>query len=148
MVTFTTYGTWLQGDDRGYVKDGEILKGNKALFDSNRRAMKGKSIRFNGRAKEIVRQAILNEAQEMNQKVFAILVWSNHVHVAAGNIDESIGKVVGRYKAAATKALRGAGFTDKVWTKGYNTRFCYDENALRRRIAYVEGHTEKNFPQF
>lgn len=142
-MTFTTYGTWLQGDERGYVKDGEKLDGNTALLDANRRAMKRQSVRLYGSAKEIVRQAILNEAQEMNQRVYAILVWSNHVHVVAENIDVLIGKVVGRYKAAATKALRGKGFEDKVWTKGYNTRFCYDEEALRRRIAYVEGHTEK-----
>ena len=24
MITWTTYGTWLQGDERGYVKDGNI----------------------------------------------------------------------------------------------------------------------------
>ena len=31
MVTWTTYGSWLQGDKRGYVKDGQILGGNYNL---------------------------------------------------------------------------------------------------------------------
>jgi len=26
MITWTTYGSWLQGDKRGYVKDGKILR--------------------------------------------------------------------------------------------------------------------------
>ena len=25
MLTWTTYGTWLQGDERGYGKDGETF---------------------------------------------------------------------------------------------------------------------------
>jgi len=31
MLTWTTYGTWLQGDARGYVKNGKILSENKGL---------------------------------------------------------------------------------------------------------------------
>jgi hypothetical protein len=31
MITFTTYGTWLQGDERGYVKNGRILPGDETL---------------------------------------------------------------------------------------------------------------------
>jgi len=35
MVTWTTYGSWLQGDKRGYVKNGEILLAEKILEKSN-----------------------------------------------------------------------------------------------------------------
>ena len=35
MVTWTTYGTWLQGDERGYVKNGKILSENPALKKVN-----------------------------------------------------------------------------------------------------------------
>jgi hypothetical protein len=41
MITFTTYGTWLQGDKRGYVKDGKEFDSNKELLDANRKAMSG-----------------------------------------------------------------------------------------------------------
>jgi hypothetical protein len=142
MVTFTTYGTWLQGDRRGYVKDGQTFEGNEQLLDANKEAMQQGAIRLNPKQKEIVKQAILNEAKELKQTIFAILVWSSHVHIVAENIDETIGKVTGRYKAAATKALREAGLEGKVWTKGYDKRYCYDEYALRQMVAYVEGHGE------
>jgi len=35
MVTWTTYGTWLQGDRRGYVRDGQVLGEDKTLHDAN-----------------------------------------------------------------------------------------------------------------
>ena len=38
MITWTTYGTWLQGDKRGYVKDGKIYKKNPQLEQKNKQA--------------------------------------------------------------------------------------------------------------
>jgi hypothetical protein len=142
MVTFTTYGTWLQGDERGYVKDGTVLNGNEALHYANRRAIGGQRVKLGARDKEIVKQAILNEAQQMKQKVFTILVWSSHVHVVVENINEPVGKVVGRYKAAATKELRRIGFEGKVWSKGYDKRFCFSEEELSAKVDYVNKHEE------
>ena len=31
MATWTTYGTWLQGHKKGYVKNGKILEANPEL---------------------------------------------------------------------------------------------------------------------
>jgi hypothetical protein len=143
MVTFTTYGTWLQGDGRGYVKDGRELDGNKALLDVNRKAMSGQRVKLGARDKETVGQAILNETRQMKQKVYAILVWSSHVHIVAENTNEQVGKVVGRYKAAATKELRKMGFEGKVWTKGFDKRFCFSERDLRTRVDYVNRHGKR-----
>jgi len=67
MVTFTTYGTWLQGDKRGYVKDGKVLCKNDVL--------------------------------------------------------------------------RAGGFNGRVWTKGFDKRFCFNRSDLTSRIKYVKNHT-------
>ena len=32
MVTWTTYGSWLQGDKRKYVKDGKVLDGDEHIY--------------------------------------------------------------------------------------------------------------------
>jgi hypothetical protein len=40
MVTWTTYGSWLQGDKRGYVKNGTILPANDKLKSANRKQQK------------------------------------------------------------------------------------------------------------
>jgi len=31
MLTWTTYGTWLQGEKKGFVKDGEVMGENTML---------------------------------------------------------------------------------------------------------------------
>lgn len=45
-----------------------------------------------------------------------------------------------RYKRATSQALREKGFKGKVWTRGYDKRFCFDEKSLRARVDYVKKH--------
>ncbi len=40
MFTMTTYGTWLRGDQRGWVDDGQILPPNPILEDDDGKRMK------------------------------------------------------------------------------------------------------------
>lgn len=67
-------------------------------------------------------------------------VCSNHVHIVAERIAESIEMVVSRYKNAATLALRKDGFVTRVWTRGFDKRFCFDGQQLKRRTEYVQAH--------
>ena len=140
MITWTTYGTWLQGDKRGYVKDGEILLKNDALLQSNLKRLKNPATRFDAEHCAIVRHAILNKARETRQQIYAISVCSSHVHIVAARTNESIEKVVSYYKNAARIALRGRGFVGRVWTKGFNKRFCFDREELKSKIKYVKDH--------
>jgi REP element-mobilizing transposase RayT len=137
MVTWTTYGTWLQGDKRKYVKDGEILPGDKELEEANKRQQKSGTVRLTSGQKNIVKDAILKEAQRIGQEILAISVFSNHVHVVVGSINESIENTVSRYKNVATCALKKAGLTERIWTRGFNKRFCFSSEELERKIAYV-----------
>jgi len=142
MLTWTTYGTWLQGDKRGYVKDGQILGENQALHEANKNAQKSKAVRLSEESWHIIKDAILKEAKEIGQRIHAISICSNHVHIVAGCVEEAVGKVAGRYKKAATDALRENGFGGKVWTKGFDKRFCLDEKELKQRINYVQNHNK------
>ena len=63
MITWTTYGTWLQGDKRGYVKNGRILGENKDLRKSNIFNRRGKAVRLTVQQQEVVRKAIFGEAE-------------------------------------------------------------------------------------
>jgi len=141
MVTWTTYGTWLQGDKRGYVKDGKTLCKNDALLQSNLKRLKNPATRFEDEHKTIVRDAILEKAQEIHQQIYAIAVYSNHVHVVVELTNEPIEKVVSYYKNAARFALRAGGFDGKIWTKGCDKRFCFNRTELTNRINYVKNHT-------
>lgn len=144
MVTWTTYGTWLQGDKRGYVKNGITLGANAQLEKSNEELLKHHKIKIPKSLRKTVENAIIKEAKEIGQKVYAIAVCSNHVHIVAGSTDESCGYSVGRFKRAAIKALRKYGFVSKVWTKGFDKRYCYNQHDLETRIKYVQRHKNKN----
>jgi REP element-mobilizing transposase RayT len=140
MATWTTYGTWLQGDERGYVKNGITLGANAQLEKTNRQLLKHNKIVIPKNLRKMVENAILEETEQIGQKVYAIAVCSNHVHIVIEGTDYRCGYSVGRIKRAATKALRKYGFVDKVWTKGYDKRYCYNQNDLETRIKYVQRH--------
>jgi len=140
MVTWTTYGSWLQGDARGFVKDGNILGENKGLEQANRKMLIGDRFKLKKEQRDVARRDILLEAERIGEKILAISVCSNHIHVVIGKGGNSVDKVVSRFKSAAYYALRKSGVEGRVWTRGYDKRFCFDENSLAERIKYVEGH--------
>ena len=140
MITWTTYGTWLQGDKRGYVKGGRILRANERLRKANIRKQKNRTVKLNRQEREIVRDAIEQEAEILGQKIYSVAVCSNHVHIVVNCIDETTGYVTGRYKKAASDTLRKRGFVGKVWTKGYDKRYCFNKESLRNKVDYVQKH--------
>ncbi|MCJ7728337.1 MAG: transposase [Sedimentisphaerales bacterium] len=140
MITWTTYGTWLQGDRRGYVKNGIILPADDELKSANQKQQKFQTVKLDSSQKRIVRKAILQEAQKINQKIPAIAVCSNHVHIVAKVSSESIEQIVHRYKRLATFVLRKAGSEGKVWSTGFDKRFCFTDKDIEQKVKYVNGH--------
>jgi REP element-mobilizing transposase RayT len=140
MVTWTTYGSWLQGDERGYVKNGKILTQNGRLKSANQRQQKYPTVKLNTEQKQIVENTIIEEAQRINHKIFAIAVCSNHVHIVAGFFKESIEQAVHRYKYSATLALRRFGSQGKICSKGFDKRFCFTDKELENKVRCVRSH--------
>ena len=144
MITWTTYGSWLQGDSRGFVKNGKILSSNLLLADSNKRNLSKEPVKISKNNQSIVADSICEKAKQLNQKIYALSVSSNHVHIVAEYIAEPIGRVVAAYKSAAQVALRRAGISGRIWTRGFDKRFCFDEQTLRNRIDYVKSHNRNS----
>ena len=142
MVTWTTYGTWLQGDKRGYVKDGEVVKKNEQLRRDNERKLVNNAVRLGGQEKKLVGTAIRKEAEKYGIEMEALAVCSNHVHAVLWYSDFRIVSIVRRFKQAGRIALINQGVDGKVWTAGFDKRFCFDEEGLKARIEYVKQHGE------
>jgi len=142
MITWTTYGTWLQGDLRGYVKNGKTLPADKLLSNAGARKLFQKPVRLSKTQQKIVRNAILTEAKKLNQNIFALAATSNHIHIVAEYIPKPISSIVSYYKNAARLALRTKANLVRVWTKGYDKRYCFDKASLRKRIDYVRAHSK------
>ena len=140
MITWTTYGSWLQGDNRRYVKNGRILPRNDKIKSANQKQQKSQTVKLNANQRQIAEKTILQEAQRINQKIFALVVCSNHVHIVAEVSAEPIEQAVHRYKYSATLALRKCGVQNKVWSKGFDKRFCFTDEELEHKIKYIQSH--------
>ena len=142
MLTWTTYGTWLQGDARGFVKNGITYSGDPCLEFVNKKAQIQPSIYLNKTQRRIVQEAIIKKAQTIKHTVRAIAVQKDHIHLVLNYIHIPIYKIVAWHKTTARRALKEYGFTGKLWTKGYDKRYCFDAETLQRRIEYVEKHNQ------
>jgi len=140
MLTWTTYGTWFQGDKRGYVKKGVTLPGDEALLETNKESQSEETLRLTPQHKKVVYDAIINQADEIGQKVLAIVVYSNHIHLVVDYIPKPISEVIAYYKKAGRLALKAFGLYGKIWTAGYDKRYCFDQKTLEQKIKYVRNH--------
>ncbi len=140
MVTWTTYGTWLQGDKRGYVCDGKVLPADAGLEEANKKLQKSGFVRLTSKRKKVVEDAVLKEAQRIGQKILAMAVCSNHIHLVVSSGYESIESTVSRYKNVATSALKKTGLTKRIWTRGFDKRFCFNDEQLKQKTKCVRSH--------
>ncbi len=144
LATWTTYGSWLQGDKRGYVKNGIILNEDKLLREKCKKLMKSDKTTLTEKQQQIAKDAIIEKAKSIGQKLYAIAVCSNHIHLIVENTKKPIGLVISQYKNAARIALIKAGFNSRLWTKGFDKRYCFDEAELKNKIEYVQKHNKQN----
>ena len=140
MITWTTYGTWLQGREKGFVKNGEVRGENVAIKKDCEKKLEGEPVRLGHSDKNVVKDAILEAAKRFQQKICAIAVCSNHVHIVAEYVEVPMSVLVGYYKNAGRVALKKCGFEGKVWTRGFDKRFCFSEKDLKARVDYVDKH--------
>jgi REP element-mobilizing transposase RayT len=140
MLTWTTYGSWLPGDERGYVDNGKILLGDDKTLQRNRQRQKSPVVKLNPKEKQIVRQTILAEAERIGHKIEALAVYSNHIHLLARPHTKSIEEIAGRYKSLTTRSLWENGRKGRIWSKRYDKRFCFSEDEFTTRIRYIQKH--------
>jgi len=136
MITTTTYGTWLPGDLRGYVDRGVILPHDPDRLERSRRLMKTDPVFLTPREQEIVFEALLRAARESEYALFAVSIESWHAHWLIDHAFDGVEVMVGRLKTRMRQALdRG-----RLWTTGYNARYCFDEDAVEARRNYICRH--------
>ena len=146
MLTWTTYGSWLQGDKRQYVKNGRILEGSPALEAMNKTNMSYPKISLTAEQRKIVEKAIFYESVELKQGILALSVCKNHLHLVSDCNFVAASSAVSHYKNAARIAIEKDGFIGKLWTKGYSARYCFDENQLQAVTGYVNKHNKAESP--
>ncbi|MBW8017917.1 MAG: hypothetical protein FVQ82_17235 [Planctomycetes bacterium] len=142
MLTWPTYGSWLQGDERGFVKDGVSYKADSRLLRANIKLRQKPAVKLLLKHTQIIRDEFYLTAEKIGQKIYSLAVCSNHIHIVAENADIEIADAVSRYKNNTSHVMRKSGFEGKVWAKGCDKRFCYDDDKLQALIEYVQRHFE------
>jgi len=145
LLTWTTYGTWLPGDRRGWVSKTNAAPGAEydrpipALMDLSQRQMKHEEVVLSQYHRDIVEQAIAEVCRNRGWTLYASNCRSNHIHAVADLADVSAKKGMSDFKAYATRALRDAGFflARRIWTRGGSARHIHTEESLSAAISYV-----------
>lgn len=160
LLTWTTYGTWLPGDERGFVgrvweaampgkNRGEFdLPGTPYLADlpglkkSSRSRMRHKPTRLSAYQARILHEQFLQTTDYIHGRLLAGAIMANHVHLVIGVPgDPDPTKLLHKFKSYGTRALNRSGAKSSGggpwWTESGSRRRLRDEVAIKRAAAYV-----------
>ena len=121
FITWTTYGTWMPGDSRGWRKrkGGQQLP-RPLLAEWCRKQMKGEAVLLKPHDRNTVEEACFQHCEHRRWHLLAVNARTNHVHVVVV-ADQSPQKVRDQLKANCTRALRQQStplVVDRTWTTG------------------------------
>ncbi|MCI0701552.1 MAG: transposase [Planctomycetia bacterium] len=145
FITFTTYGAWLHGDERGSVNRDNNIAGqplvpaNAELQRTNEALMTAPEYRMEATERETVLAAIREHAEFRGWSLLAVHVRTNHVHIVVVG-DAKPERMMAEFKAYATRALNQMTPSEskqKHWTRHGSTRWLNTEESVRRAIEYT-----------
>lgn len=140
FITWTTYGTWLSGDDRGWNRRGEPgpLPPSPLLVEINRTRMKETEFRLSPEARRIVEATVRKHCEIRGWFLHAVNPRSNHVHLVVTAAGYEPKKVRDQLKAWCTRRLKEAGVhRTRVWTEGGSCRWLNTDDELETAVVYV-----------
>ncbi len=147
FITFTTYGTWLHGTDKGKGSVDREHKEFGASFvppsdhraERSRGGMAQPAYVMGPAERTVVCDAIVATCVERGWRLLAAHVRSNHVHVVV-TADRDAGRVMADLKARASRALTRAGLGDadrRRWTRHGSTLHLFDAATVADKVDYT-----------
>ena len=144
LITFTCYGTWLHGDQRGSVdfmhnQFGEdFLEEDRQREQEEFRQLKHSPIYLSQEQRENIAQSIAEVCEFRQWKLWEVNVRTNHVHVVLTS-EESPKKILRDLKARSTMNLKRSGLfaKEKLWTRGGSGRFLWKTESVEAACRYV-----------
>ena len=162
LLTSTFYGTWLPGDERGFVSRVRDHRWDEApqlrraehdqygeSFDADlaglrqhaKQSMRGPSIRINHEQAKVLLAQFQETAQYRKWALHAVAIMAEHVHWVVVLPETCHGSTGLRdFKSYGSRALTqrfGLPKSETWWTSKGSNRWLPDEDALRAAIEYV-----------
>ena len=149
FLTWPTYGTWLPGDDRGWVKrhHGHHLPSPSLELEAAARMTEDACWLDEGQ-RRLVEQTVADHCQIRGWKLHAVNCRSNHLHVVV-TADRHPNEVCEQFKAWTVRKLKQLECSadtpsptpirmrEKWWAERASKRFLNDEDSLETAILYV-----------
>jgi REP element-mobilizing transposase RayT len=157
LLTWTTYGSWLPGDQRGWVAKTSpgIQDPDPNLETNSRKRLRYSRVSLNPAQRFLIEATIEAHCEVRRWKLHAVNARTNHIHVVvtAPGIHPDV--VMNQFKAWCSRRLNeyvtalearenpslalGAGkcFRRRWWTKGGSTKWINDNEYLQNTNSYV-----------
>ena len=137
--TWTTYGTWLPGDERGWFQRARGLQSADALRTlAAALRMTDNAMTLDGVQRSIVETTIAAHCEIRDWTLHAVNCRSNHVHVVVTAADRTLEVPREQFKAWCSRKLSEAGPARANWwsERGWDV-YLDDEEALAVVVDYI-----------
>ena len=160
LLTWTTYGTWLPGDRRGFVSSVRDADGRKVIHnvvgtpvdkdDPQLRAaalerMAGPPVWLSDAQAAIALRQLHAHVAFRGHDLEAAAIMTNHVHIVVGvSGDPAPSRLLGDFKSYLSRALNadcGRPKGGTWWTESGSKGKLPDEEAVRLAVEYVRRQT-------
>lgn len=147
FYTWTTYGTWLPGDERGWFEIGAGLQAPDLarMFEAALRMKEG-AITLDLVERHLVETTIADHCAIRHWTLHAANCRTNHVHVVLTAADRTIDIPREQLKAWCTRKLRKRCPRKNWWTRRGWDVYIDNEIQLQQVISYVlEGQRSERY---
>jgi REP element-mobilizing transposase RayT len=146
LLTWTTYGTWLPGDERGWVNAATsgpaepVNKGDVTKLNQSRDRLRDEPVVLNVERRNVVERSIREVCKHRNWRLLAVNVRSKHVHVVVAAPEHTPERVMNALKSWSSRRLNES-FPQLArrnwWTRHGSTRWINHEDDAQSAIHYV-----------
>ena len=145
FLTWTTYGSWLPGDERNWVdKKGKLRPPDLKCQNAAKERMTEHALAFKIEQRLIVEDTISEHCRIRNWQLHAVAVRNQHVHVVVSAFGQIPENVMGQFKAWCTRKLKdhertsGAKVIRKNWwTQRGSKRWLNGTKSIQAAVRYV-----------
>ena len=147
FLTWTTYGTWLPGDERGWVaKPGQFRAPDANLKKAAQQLMTEPALTLDPEQRRIIEDTITDHCRIRGWHLHIVRCRTQHVHVVVTAPGQSPKVVMDQFKAWCTRHLKelersrrhGSGaIRQNWWTQGGSKRWLNDDKSLGEAVGYV-----------
>lgn len=137
--TWTTYGSWLPGDERGWFKAGSGFRSPDPIrVWAAAIRMTDESVILKPEQRQIVEQVIADHCGIRGWQLHAVSCRTNHVHVVLTATNRAIQMPREQFKAWTTRRLKESQPARAHWwtERGWDL-YIDNETSLQEAVAYV-----------